>query len=383
MLFRVTRRYLRPLTLAGALLATASVSGQTLARRATTLAAIKAYPAFFNGQPILVRAELQEDRQRLTLVDGDDRIPALANQGVSAGSGTLEIRGQVWDLGRMQPDDTRLSSRDLRPILGSDPNANWPKPGEIVIVNVTAAEPAQALAAPSLRNLALAPSRYTEQHVTVQGQFRGRNLFGDLPQAPPGAEGRKEFVIRSADAAIWVTGKQPKGRGFNFDVTSRLDTQRWIEVSGIVKWERGLVSIVADNLSETSAQAEAHPEQVTVEAPKIAPEVLFSAPTADETDVPLDTKVRIQFSRDLNTASIRGHVQVTYSATQARERGEPEAPPIVARVGYNPGTRVMEIVFEPPLERFRIVEVHLNEGIVGTDGTPMKPWSLTFTTGGS
>ena len=43
----------------------------------------------------------------------------------------------------------------------------------------------------------------------------------------------------------------------------------------------------------------------------------------------------------------------------------------------------MEITFEPPLERFRIVEVHLTEGILGTDGTQMKPWSLTFTTGGS
>ena len=43
----------------------------------------------------------------------------------------------------------------------------------------------------------------------------------------------------------------------------------------------------------------------------------------------------------------------------------------------------MEITFQPPLERFRIVEVKLKEGIVGTDGTPLKPWSLKFTTGGS
>ena len=33
--------------------------------------------------------------------------------------------------------------------------------------------------------------------------------------------------------------------------------------------------------------------------------------------------------------------------TQSRERGEPEPPPVVARVGYNPGARVMEITFDP------------------------------------
>jgi len=43
----------------------------------------------------------------------------------------------------------------------------------------------------------------------------------------------------------------------------------------------------------------------------------------------------------------------------------------------------MEITFDPGLDRFRIVEVRLKEGILGTDGAPLKPWTLTFTTGGS
>ena len=36
------------------------------------------------------------------------------------------------------------------------------------------------------------------------GQFAGRNLLGDLPDAP--AQSQWDFVLRSADAAIWVTG---------------------------------------------------------------------------------------------------------------------------------------------------------------------------------
>jgi Bacterial Ig-like domain len=376
------RSQLAALMALGLLLSSATGRTEQLTRRATTLAAIRLYPGFFNGQPVLVRVEIDRTEKRVLLVDGDDRLPALVSEGVG-GSGAQEVRGEVWDIGRMRADDPKLTGRDLRPYLGDDPAAAWPKPGELVVVNVTAADPADSLVSPSVRTLALAPARYVEQHVTVKGQFRGRNLFGDLPQAPPGADGRREFVIRSVDAAIWVTGKLPKGRGFVFDLNSRLDTTRWLQVSGVVKWERGLVSIIAEQLDETSPLAEAKPEQITVAPTIIPPEVLFSAPTADETDVPLTTKVRIQFSRDLDPASIKGHVLVGYSMTQARERGEPEPPPIVASVAYNPGARVMEVSFQPRLERFRLVEVKLTEGIVGTDGAPLKPWSVRFLTGGS
>lgn len=373
----------RVLILAAVLLAASAVSGQPLSRRATTIAAIKAFPGFFNAQPVLLRAEVRQTESRASLAAGEDTIPAFIRPGSVSGSGMLEVRGEVLDIGRLQPEDPRLSNKDLRSLLGVDLTASWPRPGEVVVVNVTSADQADPLTAPSLRNVVLAPERYVDQHVTIQGQFRGRNLFGDLPQAPPGGDGRREFVIRSADSALWVTGKQPKGRGFNFDISSRIDTRRWVEVSGVVKLERGLVWLVADEIAETSPQAEKVPERVTDVAPPMPPEVLFSAPTADETDVRLDTKVRVQFSRDLNPDTLKGHVRVSYSAPQATERGEPQAPSISARVNYNKGTRVMEISFDQPLERFRTVTVSLGDGIIGTDGAPLKPWTVTFTLGGS
>jgi len=80
--------------------------------------------------------------------------------------------------------------------------------------------------------------------------------------------------------------------------------------------------------------------------------------------------------------TFRGRVQVTYSGAQASERGEPQAPPLTAQLRYDPGTRVLDIAFSQPLERFRTVSVNLLEGIAGTDGAPLKPWKLTFTLGG-
>ena len=111
--------------------------------------------------------------------------------------------------------------------------------------------------------------------------------------------------------------------------------------------------------------------------------MLFSAPTNDETDVPLATKIRVQFSRDINAETLKGNVRIIYSGAQAVERGEPQAPSVDAKLNYNRGTRVMEIVFEEPLERFRTIRVVLGDGIMGTDGLPLKPFTLTFTLGGS
>ncbi|HEX6210902.1 MAG TPA: Ig-like domain-containing protein [Methylomirabilota bacterium] len=370
------------LALAAVAVASVWASGQVLTRRATTLAAIQEYPVFFHLQPVLVRAELEQENGRATLVAGDSRMLAVVASGVS-GSGLQEVRGDVWDLGRMEAGDPRLTGRDLGSILGLDPAAPWPRPGEVIVLNVTDAETAPPLTAPSVRNLALAPERYVDQRVTVQGQFRGRNLYADLPQAPPGGDGRSEFVIRSAGAAIWVTGKRPRGRGFNFDVNSRLDTRRWIEVSGTVRTGNGLVWIEADELAETSPQADAPAETVRRKAAPIPPEVLFSAPTEGEIDVSQSTNIRVQFSRDLDPATLAGNVRVSYLAGESVERGEPQPPAVQARLEYNRGARVLEITFDQPLARFRTVRVELTDGIKGTDGTSLKPYTLTFSVGGS
>jgi hypothetical protein len=52
-------------------------------------------------------------------------------------------------------------------------------------------------------------------------------------------------------------------------------------------------------------------------------------------------------------------------------------------VRYNEGTRALEIRLAAPLDRFRIVKVDLLEGILSNvDNQPLKPYTLTFTTGG-
>ncbi len=72
-----------------------------------------------------------------------------------------------------------------------------------------------------------------------------------------------------------------------------------------------------------------------------------------------------------------------YVAAQSIERGEPDTPKIEFTAQYNAANRVVEIRFPKPLERFRTVKVQTLEGVLGTDGQPLKPWTLTYTLGGS
>jgi hypothetical protein len=240
--------------------------------------------------------------------------------------------------------------------------------------------------APSIRSIVLNPSRYMNQRVTVVGQFTGRNLRGDLPDTP--ARSRWDFVIRSADAAMWVSGARPKGKGFDLALDARIDTTRWLEVSGVVKEGRGLqwLEVGADGIQLAKAPNEAPPveEAPTVRGPAAPPpEVVFSAPTEGESDVSLATTVRIQFSRDIVPATLRGHVRVSYLEGETRERGEPTTPIAEFAVQYNGANRVLELRFTKPLERFRTLKIDLQDGILGTDQQPLKPWTLTFVLGGA
>jgi hypothetical protein len=65
------------------------------------------------------------------------------------------------------------------------------------------------------------------------------------------------------------------------------------------------------------------------------------------------------------------------------ERGEPTTPTAEFTFQYTPASRVLELRFAKPLERFRTFKIDLLEGIMGTDGQPLKPWTLTFSLGGS
>ena len=369
-------------------LALAAVTdAQPATRRATNLTTLLAYPGFYHARPIVIVGKVGVEKDELRLSDDNASIHLIFKG--NAPDGLDEVRGEFWDLGRMKADDIRLSTYDLRQTFKIDPNAPWPRPGEVTAIIATAVAPAVVPNQPSIRAIELNPSRYLDQKVAITGQFSGRNLLGEMPDAP--GKSRYDFVLRSTDAAIWVTNMRPKlkdtnGKEFELGLDARIDTGRWLTLRGTVQQARGLLLVDAEagSLALTKPPVDTHTEEEPIRVPAgPPPEVVFSAPTEDETDVLTSTTVRIQFSRDLDQSTLKGRIKPHYQASQSAAPGEPVAPPVEFTFQYSAANRVLEIKFTKPLERFRTLKVDLVEGIVGTDGQSLKPWTLTFMLGGS
>jgi hypothetical protein len=342
-------------------------------RKTATVAALARFPFYFHTQPVRVRGTAVE-RQGLLQLEREAAHVWL----IAGGTGRLpeagketEITGVYVDVGRLERTDQRVTT-DLAALSQKALNREWPAPGELLVVIVDTAVAAEPMDAPSVRHIALDPARYAEQEVTITGRFRGKNLYGDLPE--PVGKGRYDFVLQSADASIWVTGRRPKGDGFDLNVENRIDTGRWLEVVGVVREERGMAVLDATAIRLGRAPAESAPEAV-VKVPIAVPppEVVFSAPTQGETDVATDSKVRVQFSRDLKEETLKGGITVAYAGVTA-------APPAFT-VRYDPGRRVVEITFAAPLSPFANVQVMLKDTIQGSDGQALRPYTLAFTVG--
>lgn len=345
------------------LLAPAISSAQQAPRRLATIAALREFPGYFHLQNILLKGEFKETNGTFSLQSGDGDIRTVLESGVRTPSGSVEVRGMLVDVGRLEPGDPRV------PDVGTRESARWPRPGEELFVRVTGVVNAPPSPPLSVRELVLEPWRYEGQKITVTGNFRGRNLFGDLPGAP--GKSRYDFVIRGAEGAIWVSGLQPRGKGFELDIDRRVDTDQWVEVTGTVVYERGLVRIDATSLAAAKPpQLSLQIQEPAAPPPSVPPlEVVFSSPIPGEEDVSNTTLVRIQFSRGLDTRTIPGAVKVSYPGSTA--------PVPSFQATYDGGLRSLTLKFVRPLDPGQ-VRVEVVDTLKAFDGGPVLPWSVTF-----
>ena len=381
------RRLRRWLSLAAAVwcacAAFAPGPGVAQTRHATTLDALDQHSFFFHGQEIIVVTDATSEQVLTWLVNADDSVRLLALDVPPPPEGVrerLEVIGTFYDVGRLDEGDQRLAGLPIRRISEQLLRKPWPGIGELPLVIAAASRPADVPSATTLRSIVLDPDRYLDRGVTVIGRFRGRNLYGDLPESPD--ESRWDFVLRSADAAAWVVGREPRGDGFELDVLARVDTGRWLQVTGAVRVEDGMVLVDAGALSLAEPVADRPPPAPANDRVSLPPpEVIFSAPLPDDVDVPQNTSVRVQFSRDMDPESFDGQVRVAY--TRPGGAGiDADAEEIPFELAYRGRNRVLEIRFDRELERFRSVTVELFDGVTANDGTAMPPWTLSFFVGG-
>jgi hypothetical protein len=102
------------------------------------------------------------------------------------------------------------------------------------------------------------PSAYSGKNARIYGQFRGRNLFGDLP--PGSVRGKDDWVLKDGDTAMWVTGKTPKGDGWKLDLDYKGDSKNWLEVEGKPEVVNGVVFLKASKVLMAKPPGKVKPE---------------------------------------------------------------------------------------------------------------------------
>jgi hypothetical protein len=149
---------------------------------------------------------------------------------------------------------TLCDDPDLPPL--PDPRAEWPR-ASITIFSLfdisPSGERAREKEQPSLADVIADPGSMAGREVRIVGQFRGRNLFGDLP-----AESQRstsDWVLKEGEHAVWVTGKKPQGKGWRLDLELKTETRWWLEVVGSATVAHGVVYVRAKRVSLTTAPA--------------------------------------------------------------------------------------------------------------------------------
>lgn len=357
----------------GLALATTGVQAQVMTRFATTLEAVLRYPVFFHDKVIAIvgPAVPVASGAQVGLSVAAPKHFVIAPRTGQPPDRPQEFRGRLFDIGRFVSDDSRLGPLNLPTLITSVAGDRWPARETLYVLTGSTWSDAPAQNDTSLRAIALDPARFEGRTVTVRGRFRGRNLFGDAPAWP--RQSQWDFVVQSADAAIWVLGKRPRGDGFDLSTTNRAHTGRWLEVTGKVEIRDALPVIIADSMRATTAEEDRAEADEPAAAPPPPPTVVFSAPAQGETSIATDIVVRFQFSRPMRASTFENQVRVRYAQN-------PTMPTPAFTVVYRPAPMAIEIRFAGPLAPNAEVIVELLGGILATDGVPFPGTLLRFTT---
>lgn len=211
----------------------------------------------------------------------------------------------------------------------------------------------------SLEDLVYANGKHDGKLVRVRGAFRGPNRHRDLPEAT--RKGGNDWVLKDGYFAAWVTGKDPRGEGWDLTRAASADADATVEIAGVPTTVGGVVRIAAREVSlylgPEGGVALAAPRAAGAEA--TPPRVAFAYPVPGETLDPRRPMI-IQFSKPLDPRSLESRVRVRYGAGGA--------PVASVEHDYRERARALVVSPQPPPPPGTEVVVELLEGIIDIDG---------------
>jgi hypothetical protein len=220
----------------------------------------------------------------------------------------------------------------------------------------------------TLGELLSRPGERDGQTIRVAGRFRGRNLYEDLPTASQ--RGIRDWVIKDDRYAVWVTGRPPRGRGFELDPLLKGDTGKWVEVVGRPRTRNGVTYVKAQRVAlafaPRSQALPAVPAAPVPDRPKAPPVIVFAMPLDGASEVPRNTRFVVQFSGDMDEATFEGRVGLRYPGPDGGEQAG-------VTYRYDPGKRSLTVDPGGPLRSNRQIELRLLPGIADVHGLGLGP----------
>jgi hypothetical protein len=210
-------------------------------------------PEAYQRNHVIVTGDLEQiGSQYWGLRSGGSRVLLIAHLEVDSGlfMQSLGRRVQIRGIVRMIRNKERVGNPPVDRDLIDDPNLPVlpPPSSELPRVSITAlairdpegGENGKATEASA--GMERLPGKTTR----ILGQFRGRNLFGDLPAGS--ARGKDDWVLKDGETAMWVMGKAPKGDGWKLDLDYKGDSKTWLEVEGKLETVNGITYLKASRV---------------------------------------------------------------------------------------------------------------------------------------
>ena len=174
----------------------------------------------------------------------------------------------------------------------------------------------------------------------MAGRFRGRNLYGDLPDPQPAGRA----APGSSRTTCTRCGSRARSRRARAGPARRglkRDTGKWIEVVGRATTVGGVTYLRALDVKlsgRPSPTAQAAPPAAAGAAQGGAV-VVFALPVGGDAEVARNSRFVVQFSKDMDEATFAGHVVLRYSGPVLPG----DRPFAGTRLSYDPGRRALTV----------------------------------------
>jgi hypothetical protein len=319
-------------------------------------------PAEFEGQAVRVRGRFEAPTANAParLVDESGAAVFVAADAEIARLVAVESKGwpghMIEVTGVVRRDATAPAPSPRYAVSFWDFDTSGPPIGPSIVAEATTVK---------LPELIANPDAVKGRLVRVVGQFRGRNLYGDLPA--PSFHHRLDWVLKDERAAVWVTGRAPRGRDFKLDPDVQDDARTWLEVVGRAVLRDGQVVVRAEKVALVPTPSAARVKTVRIAAGSgVRPVVVFTLPL-DGDRIRSDARFVIQFNKYMDDDSFAGHIVLRYADAPASDGFA------TVKLAYDDGKRALVIDPGVALEAGRRLECLLLPGIVDADGLPLEP----------